>query len=240
MPFEILSTAETTGSAAIMIAVVALAFAATGRRRLEVAAVLALWFAIVIAMGATGALDGQIGVGPPRIAFAVTVPFALLCLAFFRVEAIRTALFAVPLPALVAANMTRILGVDFILLYAADRLPAPFAPSAGWGDLFVGLTALPVAWALARYGSRTRALAAIWNAIGVADLVLAVAFGATSAPGPIQIFSSPPDAVSMTSLPWVLIPAFLVPIYLALHVAIFYRLRRPKPAAAASRTLRAA
>ena len=226
MLFEILSTAESTACAAVMVMVVALAFATTFRGRLAVAAVLALWFALVLAFGATGALDNQTSVGPPRIAVAVMLPFALLCAAFFRFESIRIALFAIPLPTLVAANVTRILGVDFLLLYAAHRLPAPFAPSAGWGDMFIGATALPLAWALARYGVRTRALVLIWNALGVADLIAAVGFGATSAPGPIQIFASPPGGVSMTSLPWLLIPGFLVPIYLALHVAIFYRLSR--------------
>ena len=234
MLFEILSMVESTGSAAVMIAVVALAFATTLRGRLTVAAVLAAWFALVLALGATRALDGQIGVGPPRIALAVTIPLALLCLVFSRFDSIRTALFAMPLPALVAANVTRVLGVDFILLYAADRLPAPFAPSAGWGDLFVGVTAAPLAWALVRYGARTRPLVGIWNAIGIADLVLAVGLGATSTPGPIQIFSAPPDGVSMTSPPWLLLPGFLVPIYLALHVAMFYRLSQASPALSAS------
>ena len=37
------------------------------------------------------------------------------------------------------------LGVFFIALWALGRLPAPFAPSAGWGDVLVGLTALPIA-----------------------------------------------------------------------------------------------
>ena len=240
MLFEILSTAEMTANAAMLVTVVALAFATTIRGRFAVAAVLAAWFVLVLAMGATGALDGQIGVGPPRIAVAMIVPLVLLCLTFFRFESIRAALFAIPLPALVAANVARVLGVDFVLLYAADRLPAPFAPSAGWGDIFVGVTALPVAWALARSGARARALVTIWNVIGVADLVLALTFGATSTPGPFQIFSAPPDGVSMTSLPWLLIPGFLVPIYLALHVAIFYRLSQARAASSASARLAAA
>lgn len=226
MPFEILSTAESTANAAVLVLVVALAFATTTRGRLGVAAVLAIWFALVLALGAAGALDNQTGVGPAGLPVVVLGPLALLCAALFRFESIRTALFAIPLAALVAANVMRVLGVDFLLLYAAHRLPAPFAPSAGWGDMFIGATALPLAWALARYGVRTRALVLIWNALGVADLIAAVGFGATSAPGPIQIFASPPGGVSMTSLPWLLIPGFLVPIYLALHVAIFYRLSR--------------
>ena len=65
-------------------------------------------------------------------------------------------MLAIPLPALVAVNAIRILGVIFVMLHAAGKLPAPFAPSAGWGDIFVGVTALPVAWAMLRFGPRAR------------------------------------------------------------------------------------
>ncbi len=45
--------------------------------------------------------------------------------------------------------------------------------------------------------------------------------GPLSAPGPLQVFVGPPDASPMTSLPWLVIPGFLVPILLFTHVVIF-------------------
>ena len=142
-------------------------------------------------------------------------------------------MLAIPLPALVAVNAIRILGVIFLVLQASGKLPAPFAPSAGWGDIFVGVTAPPVAWAMLRFGSRARALALIWNTIGIADLVNAVALGALSAPGPLQVFTGPPSSAPMTTLPWLLIPGFLVPCLMFLHIVIFYRLAKTEAAATA-------
>lgn len=230
MHFEILSTIEVTASAALLVATLAFALATTPQWRILLAAALALWFAIVV-LGVRPALDR---VGTPGLGAATALPVAAICFAFFMAPPIRAALFAIPLPVLVAANAARVLGVSFILLYAANRLPAPFAPSAGWGDIFVGLTALPIAWLVARYGARARGLLLAWNAIGVVDLIAAIGFGATSSPGPIQIFVVSPDSSLMTTLPWIIIPCFLVPSYLSLHVAIFYRLSRMNSSALAS------
>ena len=99
----------------------------------------------------------------------------------------------------------------FIILYAEGRLPAPFAPSAGWGDVFIGATALPLAWAVLRFGARVRPLVLLWNALGVADLVVALDARAAFGAGPLQVFVGPPDSSPMTTLPWLIIPGFLVP-----------------------------
>ena len=151
------------------------------------------------------------------------VMMALVC-ASFMLGSIRAAMLASPLPALVAINSIRILGVIFVALYAAGRLPAPFAPSAGWGDILTGVAAAPLAWAIARFGARVRMPALIWNVFGAADLVNAIALGALSAPGPLQVFVGPPDSSPMTALPWLIIPGFLVPILFFTHLVIFYRL----------------
>jgi len=56
------------------------------------------------------------------------------------------------------------------------------------------------------------------------DLIAAIGLGAASAPGPLQFFEAAPGSAIMTSLPWIVISCFLVPSYIALHIAIFYRL----------------
>jgi hypothetical protein len=224
MLFEILSTVAVTVSAALVVATLSFALATTATRRILLAALLTAWFVLVVLLGATLALDYRVGVGAPGLGAATALPVALICFAFFAAPTVRAALFAIPLPVLVAANAARVLGVLFILLYAANRLPAPFAPAAGWGDVFVGLTAPPVAWLAWRYGARTRGLVLAWNLVGLVDLVDAIGLGATSSPGPLQIFTVSPDSSLMTTLPWILIPCFLVPSFLALHIAIFYRL----------------
>jgi hypothetical protein len=231
--FETLSAIALTVAAAIVVVFLSHAFARTSLGRLAVAGVFAAWFALVIAIGATGAIDPARGIGVPGLGLTVALPVAALAAVFFAFRPIRSAMLAVPLPAMVTVNAIRILGVIFLVLQAAGELPAPFAPSAGWGDIFVGVTALPVAWAVLRFGARARTLALLWNTIGIADLVNAVALGALSAPGPLQVFAGPPSSALMTTLPWLVIPGFLVPALMFIHVVIFYRLAKTEAAAPA-------
>jgi hypothetical protein len=64
----------------------------------------------------------------------------------------------------------------------------------------------------------------LWNAIGISDLVAAIALGTLSAPGPLQMFAAPPTSAIMTALPWLIVPGFIVPSLVFIHVVIFYRL----------------
>jgi hypothetical protein len=227
--FDILSTAGLTASAAIVVGFLMLAMAETASGRATVLAALGAWFALVLALGATGALSAARG-GPPALGVAVVLPIAVLVWAYFALPSVRTAMSVAPLPALIALHVLRLLGFVFIVLYAESRLPAPFAPSAGWGDILIGATALPLAWAVTQFRARVRPLVLLWNALGVTDLVIALTLGSLSAPGPLQVFVGPPDSSPMTTLPWLLIPGFLVPMLLFTHVVIFARLAKAEGA----------
>jgi hypothetical protein len=220
---DILSTAELTLSASIAVGFLSWAMARSVGGRLTVLLALGAWFVLVLAIGATGALSPA-GGGAPALGLTVALPIAALVWAYFALPSVRHAMAATPSPALIGLHAIRVLGVDFIILYAEGRLPAPFAPSAGWGDVFMGVTALPLAWAIMRFGARMRPLALLWNALGVADLLAAITLGPLSAPGPFQVFVGPPDSSLMTTLPWLIIPGFLVPILVFTHVVIFTRL----------------
>lgn len=207
---------------AVVTATLSFTLAATVRGRLTAAAAIAAWFCGVLFLGATGALNVE-GIGAPGLGLAVLAP--TIVLSWLVLKAAQTVgPAAPPMPVLIAVHAVRVLGIAFVLLYAGGRLPAPFAPTAGWGDIAIGLTSVPVA--LLAYRPGGRALALVWNALGCLDLITAVSLGALSSPGPARLFLAPPGSAIMTSLPWILIPAFLVPGLFALHVAIFARLRR--------------
>ena len=53
--------------------------------------------------------------------------------------------------------------------------------------------------------------------------------GATSSPGPARLFFGEPSAAIMTTLPWLLIPGFLVPLLFAVHIGIHVRLTANAP-----------
>jgi hypothetical protein len=219
---DLIGAIALTVGAAITIATLTFAVAAAPWTRLEVAAGLSAWFGLVAVLGATYALHYERGYGTLVLGTAVFLPVIGLALAFLTLPRLREVLDRIPLPALIGVNVLRVLGVVFVLLYAAGRLPAPFAPAAGWGDIFVGLTALPVAWA-ARKGEHG-GLVLAWNTLGLADLVNAIILGVVSSPGPLQVFMGEPNASIMSLLPWVLIPCFLVPLLILTHLAVFYRL----------------
>jgi hypothetical protein len=62
-----------------------------------------------------------------------------------------------------------------------------------------------------------------------ADLVLAIAFGITSAEGsPLQLFPGP-GSEAMQHAPWSFVPTVLVPIWLIQHAVVAVQLRRVKP-----------
>ena len=85
---------------------------------------------------------------------------------------VRETLLALPVPLLIGLNALRILPGAFILLLASQgKLSGPFPQSAGWGDIVVGVIALPLMVAVARsFAGNPRALLA-WNILGTLDLL---------------------------------------------------------------------
>ena len=194
------------------------------RRRLGI--VLLSWFALVTVLAAAG-LFSAMSAGTPAMGVAVTAPIIVGLIAARRSAAVRTLMSETPLTLLVAVHAARLLGVFFLMLYAADRLPPTFALTAGWGDIAVAAAAPVVAWAIHRRAAGWRGLALTWNALGFADLVLAVTLGVGSAvDSPVRFIYEAASSDTMSSLPWLLVPGFMVPLYLLTHLAIFHRLSR--------------
>jgi hypothetical protein len=226
MNIDLIGSVELTASAAIMIAALSIGFGSSAATRIRIAVWLTVWFVVVVILAATRAIYYEGGLGPPGLGAAVAVPIAVLCIVVARTQALREELHRVPLWLLVGVHVIRLLGISFIILYTADRLPAPFAPVAGWGDIFVGATALPVAWFAYRRPTNVRPILWIWNIVGLADLIAAVGLGVTSSPGPLRLIFAEPSSAIMATLPWLLIPGFLVPLLFAVHIGIFVRLAK--------------
>jgi hypothetical protein len=225
MNTDLIGSIELTASAAILIAALSIGFGSNPLTRIRIALALGVWFIIVVILAATRALYYEHGLGTPGLGLAVVLPIAILCLTAARVQSLRENFHQVPLWLLVGVHTVRLLGLSFIILFAAGRLPAPFAPVAGWGDIFVGATAVPVAWLVYRQTVNARVILWIWNVVGIADLIAAVGLGATSSPGPLRLIFAEPSSAIMTTLPWLLIPGFIVPLLMTVHIAIFIRLK---------------
>ncbi len=178
--FDLLSTAELTASSAIVVFFLSSLLSDTVRQRVWVGAALTAWFCLILAAGATGAFARPIGPGIPGVGLGVLIPIVVLSLLVLGTARGRELVRRVPMTALVGLHIVRVLGITFVLLYWAKRLPAPFAPVAGWGDILVGLLAIPLVLRMSRgAGEVPKGPILLWNVLGVADLVTAVTLAAT-------------------------------------------------------------
>jgi hypothetical protein len=199
--------------------------------RITVAAVIGVWIGLAAAAAGAGWLT--ISRPVPVVGLFVAVPLLAAALATTW-PAARKAMLSLPMPVMVALNIARVFAVLFLMLAAAGRLTGPFPYSAAWGDIITGVVAVPVLWLLKDGRARYTTAIAAWNLFGAADLVLAIAFGVTSAEGsPLQLFRGP-GSEAMQHAPWSFVPTVLVPIWLILHAIIAAQLRRAKLGEAAS------
>lgn len=227
MNFDLLSMAAISISAFVVVITIARLLGNGRQQRIVVGSVLGIWFAAVAGVGASGIL---VGGGPTRAAglgALVAVPILVLSITFLsgrqmkRVEEVKL------LP-LISVQALRILGIVFVLLFAANRLPEPFALLAGYGDMSVGVLAVPLAWAVVSRKTPPHLLIYFWSALGIGDLINALVLGVLSAPGPFQVFKDGPSSFIMPMLPWILIPSFMVPAFFFLHLVVLVKLRSRK------------
>jgi hypothetical protein len=184
------------------------------------------WMSLIVTTAAAGGFaNGVTGPLPgPVLAFLILLITGSI--AWLAWPSFRRAVLSIPLVALVGINGVRVVGILFLVLHVEGRLAAPFSTSAGWGDIIAGAIAIPLAALMAWKGTAPRWLLGTWNAIGILDLITAVTLGALSAPGtPFRIFTEAPGTDAMGTLPWVLIPTTLVPLFLLTHLVIAVRLR---------------
>ena len=226
MNFDVISSIELTASASIVIATAALLLGRTARIRFSITAVLALWFAWAVTLAASSFFRADNPLGLPGLGLSVAVPVIAMIFAVNRFSQLKESLRHTPLASLVALNMLRVAGVLFILLKAQGRVAPTFSSSAGFGDITVGLLAIPLSWMLATRKPGTNGLLWIWNCLGLLDLITAIGLGVISSPGPLRLLVEAHSSSIMTTLPWFLIPGFLVPLFASSHLAIFWRLTR--------------
>jgi hypothetical protein len=181
-----------------------------------VAALLPSW------LGFYGGTPSQI----PTIQYGVLIPMVAGVALFWQWPALRRIVELVPQRWIVSVQVYRVLGLIFLVLYAGGRMPGEFAWPAGAGDVMVGLLAPVAAIAYARGGRGSGGLLRAWNLLGIADLVVALATGFLTSPSRLQMlaFDRPNDLISI--FPLIMIPVFLVPLSVLLHLVSLQKLRQ--------------
>jgi len=221
---DILGSITLTALAILCFGTLVLAGAGDGAWRRRLAGIAATWFVAITAFAGLGLFSRTGSFGIFALSAVVFAPIIMGWVELARSRRVQSFASAIPLAVLVGVHVGRLLGGFFLALYQAGRLPPTFAQSAGYGDVFIGLTALPLAWAIHRRAGGWQAMALVWNALGALDLVSALSLGVGSSASPIRFIFETPDSGAVGVLPWALIPGILVPLYMLTHVAIFVRL----------------
>src|SRR5262249_46326826 len=115
-----------------------------------IAAILAVWFAGVLALAAAGAFAGSPTQPPLGIFLAVVLPPLLFALTYRASQRVRAFAHGIDLRWLTAIQAWRVIGAMFLVLYAFGLLPGLFAWPAGLGDAAEGLSAPFVLMAILR------------------------------------------------------------------------------------------
>jgi hypothetical protein len=184
------------------------------------------WLAIAQYVGSANMYFATTDTAVPTLLLGLTIPLMIAAAGLWLSGAIARLVSAIPLRWLVAAQVYRIGGGIFLVLWADGRLPWQFALPAGIGDLTTGLLAVVVAARLAQNAAGARSAVYAWCLFGIADLVVAITMGAMTAPGRPHLLAFEAPNLLITSYPLVMIPTFAVPLALMLHGVVLWRLRR--------------
>ena len=182
----------------------------------------ALWIAGALAFAGSGMLAA---LAPPRpqLVFGATTLVLLLLGAF--APGFRLWIAGLNLRQIVAFHVTRFVGIWFLLLASSGRLPASWAVPAGWGDIVIAAAAVGIVLFVPDLIAHRATLLA-WNVLGLADLLYVVGTAAR------QAIAEPPSMAYAVRLPFAAIPMILVPLLIASHVLLFFRLKREPVSAA--------
>lgn len=173
-----------------------------------------IWFVAALAVGASGRL---IEWAPPRPQLLLVALTVALVAAGAVVPSFREWLEDLDLRAVIAMHLTRFIGIYFLVLYSRGLLPYNFAVLGGWGDIAIAATA--ALWLVAaKDPAEHRTLLWTWNIAGALDILFVVATAA-------RMGAADPDSMGpLRVLPLSLLPTFLVPLIIASHALIFWRL----------------
>jgi hypothetical protein len=147
----------------------------------------------------------------------------------FVSETYREVIDGIPQHLLLAFQSYRLVGAIFLPLLALGILPAYFALPAGAGDIVAGFAALGAAYLYARSRAEARGAAVGANLIGMLDFIVALGAGSGILAAPLQaVFGAAPAATTglLSVFPLGLIPLFVVPLGLIVHLHSLTRLAR--------------
>ncbi len=175
------------------------------------------WFVIILVLISNGIFHLEDGQKSPLLLITLIIPIAGSYIIYRSSKTVQQFIFSIPLYWLTVLQVFRTGGLLFFYLLVLGILPAVFALPAGVGDFTAGILAIPASYMLWKMKKHARKMAAVATIFGIGDLVVAISIGNISSAG---------SSISTTLL--VLIPTFLVPLFLIAHMFTILRLQKNK------------
>lgn len=192
--------------------------------RLPVAATAAIvaWLAFTAALAAGGVLLRQ---GTVPLYFPLVLVTPVLAGIFFLRSTPGSAVLSAMPPAWPVQMQSFRIVMEIVLwaLAVQSRVPYLITFEGRNFDILIGLTAWPVAWYCFVQRKWPVRVAVLWNVAGLVILANVVFHAYFSAPTLLRIFFTAPATTFIGTLPYVWLPAFLVPLAVWLHAASLMR-----------------
>jgi hypothetical protein len=191
--------------------------------------VLAVWLGLIVFLGYRGAFVTGGDSPPLPIFFGLAIPLAVFFAAYLGWNSFREFVLGADIRFVAAIQAWRWAGLGFLTLYAKGILPGLFAFPAGLGDMAIGFTA---PWMVLNLVRNPRFAASrrfvTWNILGMVDFVVAVSMGVLCSGfvHGITEFNGNVSTGPMSQLPLILIPAYMVPFFIMLHVTAIFQTRQ--------------
>ena len=132
----------------------------------------------------------------------------------------------VPLKQSIIIHSLRIGAIGAIYKMMIGEMPVHFVASTGIPDLMFGTSAIYMATRVSRFSN---GFLIIWNMVGISIFGVALLFMQFSLPGILNVFSGEPTTRMVVSFPMVLVPTFIGPMHIAVHIlSIMQILKRKK------------
>jgi hypothetical protein len=197
--------------------------AARGSKATVIGAV--LWMGLQSAVALSGFYFANSSL-PPHF-FWAAVPPLLFIVGLFSTTAGRRFLDGMDLKWCVLLHSIRIfVEINLYWLFVYKQVPAQMTFEAGNLDILVGISAPLIWWAFGNGHIGKRGLL-VWNSICLLSVLNAFGRAMLSAPLPFQQFAFDQPTVAVLSFPFVLLPAFIVPVAILCHLVVFRKLMSP-------------
>lgn len=195
------------------------------RRHSMTLIILAVWFSVAAYFGYRGAFITEAGEPPLLLLGSGAFVLILFALVYRTSSAFREYVLSLDKRFLILLHSWRMLGVGFVMVYSVGALPALFALPAGIGDAITAVWAMLLAYfMLVKKSTVNKRQILAWNTFGLLDFVIVVGLGVSTQTDAVLYGMSEVSSDVLATFPFVIVPAFLVQVFILTHIIIYLQL----------------